>query len=126
MLRKLTQGEREALFWRYVDKTGTDEDCWQWLGCTYKGGYGRFWDGEKRVAAHKYVYEMVNHVTVEEGLGVLHRCDNPGCVNPNHLWVGTQADNMFDASKKGRWRNQKNGHARAAKLAYKGTQTGGN
>lgn len=99
MARALTQNEREAQFWRYVNKTG---ECWMWLGSTYKGGYGRFWTGIRRVQAHRYVWELFHGPIADDGLVVRHSCDTPGCVNPDHLKLGTQADNMFDASRKGR------------------------
>lgn len=90
-------------FWKKVDKKGKDE-CWNWKGAIInKSGYGRF-DSNKFgviVYAHRYSYELVNG-KLSKGMCALHKCDNPGCVNPNHLFVGTMKDNTQDCIKKGR------------------------
>lgn len=89
-------------------------NCWLWQGARNRDGYGSFWSGEYRfgdsscgpimVLAHRWSYE--HHVgPIGDGLCVLHRCDTPGCVNPDHLFLGTQADNVRDCAEKGR-RNQ--------------------
>jgi len=71
--------------------------CWEWNGRRRATGYGVF-DGK---GAHRFSYTV--HVgPIPDGLHVLHRCDNPPCVNPDHLWLGTQADNMRDMREKGR------------------------
>lgn len=84
-------------FWSYVLR---GDDCWEWIGAHCRG-YGRFWDGEREVRAHRFSYAL--HVgDIPAGLMVLHRCDNPPCVNPAHLFVGTNDDNMADKKVKGR------------------------
>lgn len=75
--------------------------CWLWTGTADKGMYGMFWNGKTMVRAHRFSYEM-HFGTVPTGLHVLHRCDTPICVNPNHLFLGTQADNNKDRDTKGR------------------------
>ncbi len=89
----------EDRFWSKVRKT--DDGCWFWLGGKIKG-YGRFAiDRRRYVRAHRYSFELTRG-PVPDGLGVLHECDNPGCVRPDHLFVGTDADNVADRDAKGR------------------------
>lgn len=84
-------------FWRSVRKS---EGCWEWLGELDKQGYGRFWACNRRCLAHRYSYAANNGDPA--GLLVLHRCDNPKCVRPEHLFLGTQKDNIQDCVRKGR------------------------
>ena len=88
-----------AVFWSRVHKT---RRCWWWLGGK-PGGYGAFSFEGQHHAAHRFSYEL-NVGPIPAGLMVLHRCDNPSCVRPAHLFVGTNADNIRDASAKGRLR----------------------
>ena len=75
--------------------------CWEWRGSKSPNGYGFFWDGRKTVFAHRFSHQMHNG-TIPRDLMVMHSCDNPGCVNPEHLTVGTHTDNMEDRGRKGR------------------------
>lgn len=99
-----TRAER---FWSHVDKSG---DCWIWLGAKDENGYGKVGAGDGRRAtllAHRVSWELVNgHIS--DGLFCLHRCDNPPCVNPKHLFLGTQRINIEDMVRKGRQRTNTN------------------
>lgn len=89
-------------FWAKVDRGG---DCWLWTGEKNRHGYGRFdlWHEGKRtrIFAHRLVLRLIGEPPGDDQV-VMHICDNPPCVNPGHLRVGTQADNMQDAVAKGR------------------------
>jgi hypothetical protein len=75
--------------------------CWLWTASTFKGGYGQFWTGQKYTGAHRASYEMFRG-EIAPKMQILHSCDNPLCVNPEHLSVGTNLDNQHDSIKKGK------------------------
>jgi HNH endonuclease len=89
-----------ADFWSKVIRSEGD-GCWIWTGAMSGDGYGQLGVLGWRTGAHRFSYELTNGA-IESGLRVLHRCDNPPCVRPNHLFVGTQADNVLDMVSKGR------------------------
>lgn len=101
-LRRTPMTER---FWAKVEKRGPEE-CWQWTGATNSHGYGQVSTGGKNgrlVRASRFSWELHNG-PIPEGMHVCHRCDNPPCVNPAHLFVGTRSDNIRDCWNKGRGR----------------------
>lgn len=90
---------RSESFWRHV-RTGSG--CWEWTGATDRAGYGVFRiDGRKMTRAHRYSFTL-NVGPIPEGLEICHRCDNPPCVRPDHLFTGTALQNRHDAMAKGR------------------------
>lgn len=86
--------------------TVPEAGCWLWMGGAYPSGYGRMTSGGKNRRAHRGVWELVNG-PIPEGLAVCHKCDTPLCVNPDHLFLGSQAANVRDMAAKGRHRESK-------------------
>lgn len=103
LLGRRPKGSEEFRFWFRVDKSA---DCWTWTAARGAGkfDYGYFWtDSKKLVKAHRYSYALANG-PIPEGMVICHRCDNPPCVRPDHLFLGTQKDNIRDMDAKGRGR----------------------
>lgn len=90
-------------FWAKVDRRGADE-CWPWTGAHLPHGYGllRAPHARRNLHAHRVAWVLKHGREVPAGLCVLHRCDNPPCCNPAHLFLGTQVDNIRDRVAKGR------------------------
>ena len=90
----------EESFWAKVDRRDMDE-CWEWTACRNSFGYGSCRVSGKTVASHRIAW-MLQNGEIADGLCVLHRCDNPPCCNPGHLFLGSRADNNHDCFAKGR------------------------
>jgi hypothetical protein len=90
----------EDRFWSKVQRS---DGCWLWTGASTWQGYGLIHHHGRRgmVSVHRLSWTIANG-GIPAGLQVLHRCDNPPCVNPDHLWLGTNADNIADKLAKGR------------------------
>lgn len=91
----------EIAFWKHVSP-GQPNECWEWQGCTIKKfKHGQFRYKNKGYLAHRVSYEI--HIgPIPDGVNVCHSCDNPSCINPAHLFLGSQIDNIADMIKKGR------------------------
>lgn len=101
----------EERFWNFVNKDGRENEemtrCWEWTGWCNKQGYGNISINRTRtIRAHRFSYVLNNHygLTLEDidGCVVCHECDNPKCINPEHLFIGTAQDNVDDREIKGR------------------------
>lgn len=102
--RAYTDSER---YWAKVDKNGpiVREElgpCWKWLGNPWTFGYGQSRVGGKNMTAHRASW-ILHNGPIPPGLVVCHKCDNPPCTNPEHLFLGTRKDNSDDCTAKGRW-----------------------
>lgn len=88
-------------FWSRVDRTDNENDCWLWQGGRSGDRYGYFFIHPRNQLAHRVSW-MFTHGTIPDGMKVCHKCDRVLCVNPNHLFLGTQRDNVEDMHGKGR------------------------
>lgn len=101
---------RGTVLERFMEKVHKTDSCWIWVGGKNAKGYGSFGGDEGVKSAHRYSW-LLHKGAIPSGLHVLHTCDNPPCVNPSHLWLGTNKDNTNDKVKKGR-------HAHGSRSAF--------
>lgn len=92
----------EERFWAKVQKASADE-CWIWNGAHHMLGYGQIWTNGRHRPAHQVAWELEHGKPFPDGMFACHKCDNPPCVNPNHIWPGTNSENIKDAIEKGRF-----------------------
>ena len=110
----------EALFWSKVDKRGPD-DCWEWTGAISTSGYGHIGLDGKARRGHRVAWQLTNG-GIPDGLCCCHHCDNRKCCNPNHLFLGTVADNNRDCEEKGRGNHPRGENHGRAKLTVMDVQ----
>lgn len=109
-----TSASQWAYFWDRVKILSVDE-CWEWQSTRLVTGYGALGMAGKRYLAHRVAYYLANGPLRQDQV-VGHSCDNPPCVNPSHLWLGTQLDNCLDRDLKGRTQRQCGENASTSKL----------
>lgn len=97
--RSVSKGLDEKLWSRVVKSDG--DGCWEWQGHRTPFGHGQLTHRGVSLYAHRVSWELLNG-PIPDGASVCHRCDNPPCVRPSHLWLGSQRDNLRDMADKGR------------------------
>lgn len=97
---RLNKPPLEERFWSKVAVTANPNNCWEWTAAKTDKGYGRITVEDRQLRAHRVSWYLTHNEWPE--LLVLHKCDNSSCVNPNHLFLGSDADNMQDMISKGR------------------------
>lgn len=102
MPSKIPPDQHAVRFWKGLRPDG---DCLVWTGYRAQNGYGRcYMGGRAPLYTHRVAWELANGQPIPDGMSVLHRCDNPPCCNPSHLFLGTQPDNLADMYAKGRYK----------------------
>lgn len=101
--KRVTNSSAIERFWKHVNKLGP-EQCWEWKASLERTGYGRLSLGSWQILSHRFSYNL-HKGDIPDDLLVCHTCDNRKCCNPNHLWLGTHADNHGDRNYKKRQAN---------------------
>lgn len=99
-------------------KDKSANECWHWIGLKSKYGYGKMCINSKNLTAHRFMYEMING-DIPSNMFICHKCDNPACVNPNHLFLGNVRDNTVDMVQKNRAPNYKGNNNPRSKITDK-------
>ena len=89
-------------FWSRVER-GAPYECWPWRGALHEQGYGQLTVAKRPLKAHRVAYVLHSGADPDPMLRICHSCDNPRCCNPDHLWLGTQKQNVRDAMDKARF-----------------------
>jgi hypothetical protein len=117
--------QTEVMQARLLTKVCKDNDngCWEWTEGLHRDGYAMFWNGKTTIQAHRASYfAFVGQIPA--GMLVCHKCDNRKCINPDHLFIGTQADNMRDMVEKGRTKRGVNHYNHINRARFKGQNSG--
>jgi hypothetical protein len=108
-------------FWAYVNRR-SDDECWPWTGSRNRKGYGTLRNNYRPLYATRVSWSLFHQREWPEGKIACHTCDNPSCVNPQHIWPGTNSENQLDKLRKGRAYNNGShcprGHAYAGQPVY--------
>lgn len=94
-------------FWEKVDRIDDDDSCWEWKGSRNPAGYGICTVGLRGIPAHRLSWMILHNQVIPKGFVICHRCDNPPCVRPTHLFLGSKKDNSADMIAKGRGVSQR-------------------
>ncbi len=116
---KMTRPLKERFEEKYIPIT--ESGCWIWVGSLGTYGYGQISINNKPIGAHRVSYELYKG-PIPKGMSVLHKCDILTCINPDHLFLGTQKDNVQDCINKGRdrkARGEENGHSKLTEYQVK-------
>lgn len=101
MTNRLYSAEEIARFQALVRQSEPDQ-CWAWTGSVVRHGRGIFWAGGRNRSAPRVAFEIAHGQQIDSSLFACHSCDNPNCVNPRHIWIGTPSANMEDCVRKNR------------------------